>query len=127
MNGKSDGLIPTVPILFVLLSIIVILLKKNFQMVLNIVFLNIVNIVCRSLIYILTAYVYIGMNISFSYHWTSILFMMALIWYTADYQRSISRLIGNKVLSILLCAGCLAICTLIALLVGYIQGNVVPF
>ena len=44
--------------------------------------------------------------------------MMALIWYTADYQRSISRLIGNKVLSILLCAGCLAICTLIALLVG---------
>ena len=102
-------------------------MKKNFQMVLNIVFLNIVNIVCRSLIYILTAYVYIGMNISFSYHWTSILFMMALIWYTADYQRSISRLIVNKVLSILLCAGCLAICTLIALLVGYIQGNVVPF
>mgnify|MGYP006981942031 FL=1 len=103
MNGKSDGLIPTVPILFVLLSIIVILLKKNFQMVLNIVFLNIVNIVCRSLIYILTAYVYIGMNISFSYHWTSILFMMALIWYTADYQRSISRLIGNKVLFLSCC------------------------
>ena len=99
-------------------------MKKNFQMVLNIMVLN---IVCRSLIYILTAYVYIGMNISFSYHWTSILFMMAIIWYTADYQRSISRLIGNKVLSILLCAGCLAICTLIALLVGYIQGNVVPF
>ena len=98
-------------------------------MVLNIVCRSLIylNIVCRSLIYILTAYVYIGMNISFSYHWTSILFMMALIWYTADYQRSISRLIGNKVLSRLLCAGCLAICTLIALFVGYIQGNVVPF
>ena len=86
-----------------------------------------IDIIIRSLFYIIMNYLFISMGLSFHAHWISILFSTAMIWKTIEYGKSIHELTRKKTVTAILCIGCIAASTFIAYFVGYIQGTIVSF
>lgn len=87
----------------------------------------ILELLLRSIFYALSNYVFLSMVLSFQFHWSSILFSVAMLWFALDYSAAIQRLTGKQLLSNLLWFGCILISTSIAFFVGYIQGAFVAF
>lgn len=81
----------------------------------------------RSIFYTLVNYVLLSMVLSFRFHWSSILFSTAMLWFALDYSKAIQRLTSKRLLADLLWLGCILLSTFIAFFVGYIQGSIVPF
>lgn len=88
---------------------------------------KVLDILIRSIIYIIINYVFISMELSFRTHWFSILFMATIIWATIDYRNFIKELTEKKFVAEILCICCITVSSLIAFFVGYIQGTAVSF
>ena len=81
----------------------------------------------HSVFYTLTNYVFLSMVLSFRFHWSSLLFSVAMLWFALDYSAAVQRLTGKRLFTDLLWFGCMLISTFLAFFVGYIQGTFVSF